>query len=77
MLEISTEQFDWTVKTNIYAPFWIIKAAFSASGKKNRQQLTTQLTDMIPEGESIKPDDEDLDNSEGDEIPAPDDENKK
>jgi NAD(P)-dependent dehydrogenase (short-subunit alcohol dehydrogenase family) len=26
-LEISTEQFDWTMKTNIYAPFWIIKAA--------------------------------------------------
>ena len=25
--EISTEQFDWTMKTNIYAPFWIIKAA--------------------------------------------------
>jgi len=22
-----TEQFDWTMKTNIYAPFWIIKAA--------------------------------------------------
>ena len=27
ILDISTEQFDWTVKTNIYAPFWIIKAA--------------------------------------------------
>jgi NAD(P)-dependent dehydrogenase (short-subunit alcohol dehydrogenase family) len=27
LLEISTEQFDWTMKTNIYAPFWIIKAA--------------------------------------------------
>ena len=27
ILEISTEQFDWTMKTNIYAPFWIIKAA--------------------------------------------------
>jgi hypothetical protein len=21
---ISTEQFDWIMKTNIYAPFWII-----------------------------------------------------
>jgi NAD(P)-dependent dehydrogenase (short-subunit alcohol dehydrogenase family) len=27
IFDISTEQFDWTMKTNIYAPFWIIKAA--------------------------------------------------
>jgi NAD(P)-dependent dehydrogenase (short-subunit alcohol dehydrogenase family) len=27
ILDISSEQFDWTMKTNIYAPFWIIKAA--------------------------------------------------
>jgi NAD(P)-dependent dehydrogenase (short-subunit alcohol dehydrogenase family) len=27
ILDISTEQFDSTMKTNIYAPFWIIKAA--------------------------------------------------
>jgi NAD(P)-dependent dehydrogenase (short-subunit alcohol dehydrogenase family) len=27
ILDISTEQFDWTMKTNIYAPFWIIKTA--------------------------------------------------
>lgn len=27
ILDISTEQFDWTMKTNIYAPFWLIKAA--------------------------------------------------
>jgi NAD(P)-dependent dehydrogenase (short-subunit alcohol dehydrogenase family) len=27
ILDISTEEFDWTMKTNIYAPFWIIKAA--------------------------------------------------
>jgi len=27
ILDLSTEQFDWTMKTNIYAPFWIIKAA--------------------------------------------------
>ncbi|RYZ96387.1 MAG: SDR family oxidoreductase [Proteobacteria bacterium] len=27
ILDISSAQFDWTMKTNIYAPFWIIKAA--------------------------------------------------
>jgi NAD(P)-dependent dehydrogenase (short-subunit alcohol dehydrogenase family) len=27
ILDITTEQFDWTMKTNIYAPFWIIRAA--------------------------------------------------
>jgi NAD(P)-dependent dehydrogenase (short-subunit alcohol dehydrogenase family) len=25
--ELTTELFDWTMKTNIYAPFWIIRAA--------------------------------------------------
>jgi NAD(P)-dependent dehydrogenase (short-subunit alcohol dehydrogenase family) len=27
ILDISTEQFDWTMKTNVYAPFWLIKSA--------------------------------------------------
>jgi NAD(P)-dependent dehydrogenase (short-subunit alcohol dehydrogenase family) len=27
ILDISTEEFDWTMKTNVYAPFWILKAA--------------------------------------------------
>ena len=27
ILDMTTELFDWTIKTNIYAPFWIIRAA--------------------------------------------------
>jgi NAD(P)-dependent dehydrogenase (short-subunit alcohol dehydrogenase family) len=27
ILDISSQEFDWTMKTNIYAPFWLIKAA--------------------------------------------------
>lgn len=27
ILDISSDQFDWTMKTNIYAPFWVTKAA--------------------------------------------------
>ncbi len=27
LLDMTTELFDWTMKTNIYAPFWIIRAA--------------------------------------------------
>lgn len=27
LLDLMTELFDWTLKTNLYAPFWIIRAA--------------------------------------------------
>jgi NAD(P)-dependent dehydrogenase (short-subunit alcohol dehydrogenase family) len=30
ILDVSTEDFDATMKTNVYAPFWIIKAALPA-----------------------------------------------
>jgi NAD(P)-dependent dehydrogenase (short-subunit alcohol dehydrogenase family) len=30
--EITTEQFDWTFKTNVYAMFWITKAAIAHLG---------------------------------------------
>jgi NAD(P)-dependent dehydrogenase (short-subunit alcohol dehydrogenase family) len=29
LTEISTEQFDWTMKTNVYAMFWLTKAALA------------------------------------------------
>lgn len=28
IVDITTAEFDWTMKTNLYAPFWLIKAAF-------------------------------------------------
>jgi len=32
ILDMSTEQFDWTMKTNVYAMFWITKAAIPHLG---------------------------------------------
>jgi NAD(P)-dependent dehydrogenase (short-subunit alcohol dehydrogenase family) len=28
IVDITTAEFDWTMKTNVYAPFWLIKAAY-------------------------------------------------
>jgi NAD(P)-dependent dehydrogenase (short-subunit alcohol dehydrogenase family) len=51
ILDISTEQFDWTMKTNIYAPFWIIKEALPSMSPGSCIIATTseQAYDPSPE----------------------------
>ena len=51
ILDISTEQFDWTMKTNIYAPFWLIKAALPhmPAGSAIIATTSEQAYDPTPE----------------------------
>ena len=51
ILEVSSEDFDATMKTNIYAPFWIIKAALPhlKSGAAIIATTSEQAYDPSPE----------------------------
>lgn len=51
ILEVSSEDFDATMKTNIYAPFWIIKAAlpYLKPGAATIGTTSEQAYDPSPE----------------------------
>lgn len=53
LADISTEQFDWTMNTNIYAMFWITKAALAHMGpgsviiQTTSEQATDPSKDLV------------------------------
>jgi NAD(P)-dependent dehydrogenase (short-subunit alcohol dehydrogenase family) len=49
ILDISTEYFDWTIKTNLYAMFWIVKAAIPHMPPGAAIVCTTSVNAYNPE----------------------------
>jgi NAD(P)-dependent dehydrogenase (short-subunit alcohol dehydrogenase family) len=48
ILDISTEQFDWTLKTNLYALFWLTKAAIPLMPAGSAIVYTTSVNAYNP-----------------------------
>jgi NAD(P)-dependent dehydrogenase (short-subunit alcohol dehydrogenase family) len=49
ILDISSDYFDWTIKTNIYAMFWIVKAAIPHMPPGSSIICTTSVNAYNPE----------------------------
>jgi len=49
ILDISDDYFDWTIKTNIYAMFWIVKAAIPHMPPGSAVVCTTSVNAYNPE----------------------------
>ena len=43
LAELTTEDFDWTMKTNVYAPFWVTKAALPSMGEGSAIIITSSI----------------------------------
>ena len=47
LAELTTEDFDWTMKTNVYAPFWVTKAALPHMAEGSAIIITSSIAGQI------------------------------
>ena len=47
LAELTTEDFDWTMKTNVYAPFWVTKAALPHMSEGAAIIITSSIAGQI------------------------------